>query len=94
MTQADYPFTATADLPGVSFTAMRQMILLQVKSANLTVLQDEEQHLTVETAHGLIGLRHGGASETAGFVGAVDEHWLFIMKNAVVSQMEIGRAHV
>lgn len=88
MTQADYPFTATADLPGVSFTAMRQMILLQVKSANLTVLQDEEQHLTVETAHGLIGLRHGGASETAGFVGAVDEHWLFIMKNAVVSQMD------
>ncbi|MEL6511108.1 MAG: siderophore-interacting protein [Pseudomonadota bacterium] len=67
---------------------MRQMILLQVKSANLTVLQDEEQHLTVETAHGLIGLRHGGASETAGFVGAVDEHWLFIMKNAVVSQMD------
>ncbi|MEL6101845.1 MAG: siderophore-interacting protein [Pseudomonadota bacterium] len=88
MTQANYPFEATADLPGVSFAAMRQMILMQAKSAGLTVLVDDAQHLTVETAHGLIGLRSGSASETAGFVGAVDEHWLFIMKSAVVSQME------
>ncbi|MEM9319763.1 MAG: siderophore-interacting protein [Pseudomonadota bacterium] len=88
MTQANYPFEATADLPGISFAAMRQMILMQVKSANLTVLEDKEPHLTVETAHGLIGLRAGRATETAGFVGAVDEHWLFIMKSAVASQME------
>mgnify|MGYP001799489513 CR=1 FL=1 len=87
VTQTNYPFEATADLPGVSFIAMRQMILMQVKSNGLTVLQDEEQHLTVETAHGLIGLRSGRETETAGFVGAVDEHWLFVMKGAVVSQM-------
>lgn len=88
MAQVDYPLEATADLSGVSFTAMRQMILMQVKSNGLTILQDEEQHLTVETAHGLIGLRPGSQTETAGFVGAVNEHWLFIMKSAVVSQME------
>lgn len=88
MTHAQYPFEATADLPGIGFSAMRQMIMLQVKSAGLTVLEDEDQQLTVETAHGLIGLRAGSGSETAGYVGAVDEHWLFIMKNAVVAQME------
>lgn len=83
-----YPFQATADLPGVSFAAMRQMVLMQAKSANLSVLEDEENLLTVETAHGLIGLRRGAATETAGMVGAVDEHWLFVMKNAVISQMQ------
>ena len=88
VTHVNYPFEATADLPGISFAAMRQMILMQVQSASLTVLEDEAQNLTVETAHGLIGLRSGSATETAGFVGAVDEHWLFIMKSAVVSQME------
>ncbi|MEM6760358.1 MAG: siderophore-interacting protein, partial [Pseudomonadota bacterium] len=88
MNQIAYPFEATADLPGISYAAMRQMILMQAKSSGLTVLDDSAQNLTVETAHGLIGLRKGGATETAGFVGAVDEHWLFIMKNAVVAQMQ------
>lgn len=82
-----YRFEATSDLPGISFTAMRQMIMMQVKSAGLTVLEDEDHQLTVETAHGLIGLRPGQKAETAGYVGAVDEHWLFVMKNAVVMQM-------
>lgn len=88
MSHPTYPFEATSDLPGVSFAAMRQMILMQAQSANLTVLEDEEKLLTVETAHGLIGLRPGAHVETAGMVGAVDEHWLFVMKNAVVSQMQ------
>ncbi|MEM8978260.1 MAG: siderophore-interacting protein [Pseudomonadota bacterium] len=88
MPHSTYPFEATADLPGVSFASMRQMILVQAKSANLKVLEDKEQNLTVETAHGLIGLRPGTKSETAGMVGAADEHWLFVMKNAVVSQMQ------
>lgn len=87
MKAATYPFEATSDLPGVSYAAMRQVIMLQVKSGGLKVLQDEDRHLTVETAHGLIGLRPGSGVETAGYVGAVDEHWLFVMKNAVTSQM-------
>ncbi|MEM6462327.1 MAG: siderophore-interacting protein [Pseudomonadota bacterium] len=88
MTNASYPFEATSDLPGIGFGAMRQMIMMQVKSAGLTVLEDEDRHLTVETVHGLIGLRPGSETETAGYVGAVDEHWLFVMKNAVVMQMQ------
>ncbi|MEM6939320.1 MAG: siderophore-interacting protein [Pseudomonadota bacterium] len=87
MTDNQYPFEATADLPGISYTAMRQMILMQAQSSNLKVLEDLEQRLTVETAHGLIGLRAGQTAEAAGFVGASNEHWLFVMKNAVVAQM-------
>lgn len=83
-----YPHKAQADLPGIAFSAMRQMILAQAKASRLTVLEDDEMRLTVETAHGLIGLRPGVESETAGMVAATDERWLFVMKNAVVQQMQ------
>ncbi len=88
MSHPTYTFESTTDLPGISFAAMRQMILVQAKSANLSVLEDRENLVTVETAHGLIGLRPGREAETAGIVAAVDEHWLFVMRNAVVSQMQ------
>ena len=88
MKNAAYRFEATTDLPGVSFNAMRQMIMMQVKSGGLTVLEDEDRQFTVETAHGLVGLRSGVNAETAGYVGAADEHWLFVMKTAVIAQMQ------
>ncbi|MEM1429096.1 MAG: siderophore-interacting protein [Pseudomonadota bacterium] len=87
MPQSDYPHEALTDLPGVAFAAMRQMILAQAKASNLRVLEDASGLLTVETAHGLIGLRTGSAAETAGMVAARDEKWLFVLKNAVVQQM-------
>ncbi|MEM8949938.1 MAG: siderophore-interacting protein [Pseudomonadota bacterium] len=87
MPHADYPQEALADLPGVTFSAMRQMILMHASASNLKVLEDEGEHLTVETAHGLIGLRPGKTSSTAGMVAARNAHWLFVMKNAVVEQM-------
>ncbi len=86
-THPDYPFASQADLPGVAFTAMRQVILAQAKSGSLPVLEDDDQRLTVETAHGLIGLRPGLESETAGMVAGQDARWLFVMKNAVIGQM-------
>ncbi|MEM9047486.1 MAG: siderophore-interacting protein [Pseudomonadota bacterium] len=82
-----YAHEAQADLPGVAFAAMRQVILAQAKASKLSVLEDAAGRLTVETAHGLIGLRPGQAAETAGMVAATDLRWLFIMKNAVVQQM-------
>ncbi|MEO0975833.1 MAG: siderophore-interacting protein [Pseudomonadota bacterium] len=88
MKNATYRFEATTDLPGVSFGAMRQMIMMQVKAGGLTVLEDTDRHLAVETAHGLVGLRPGVNAKTAGYVRAADEHWLFVMKTAVVAQMQ------
>lgn len=87
MLGTDYSFDAQADLPGVAFAAMRLIILAQAKAANMTVLEDSDNHLTVETAHGLIGLRPGETSEAAGMVAAKDARWLFVMKNAVLQQM-------
>ena len=87
MLDTDYPCEAQADLPGVAFAAMRQVILAQAKGANLTVLEDSDHRLTVETAHGLIGLRPGKTCEAAGMVAARDARWLFVMKNAVLQQM-------
>ncbi|MEM6490030.1 MAG: siderophore-interacting protein, partial [Pseudomonadota bacterium] len=87
MPHPDYTHEALADLPGVAFAAMRQMILAQARASNLAVLEDSAGHLTVETAHGLIGLRPGAVAETAGMVAARDARWLFVMKNAVVQQM-------
>ncbi|MEM1047335.1 MAG: siderophore-interacting protein [Pseudomonadota bacterium] len=89
MAHPDYTHEARADLPGVAFSMMRQTILAQATAANLTVLQDESGHLTVETAHGLIGLRPGNTAETAGMVAARDPRWLFIMKDAVIRQMRL-----
>ena len=86
-THPDYPYASRADLPGVAFAEIRQMILSQAESGNLPVLEDGDQRLTVETAHGLIGLRPGMESETAGMVAGQDARWLFVMKNAVVGQM-------
>ncbi|MEO0959008.1 MAG: hypothetical protein AAFY66_11195, partial [Pseudomonadota bacterium] len=88
MTHPNYTHEAFADLPGVAFSAMRQVIMMQAKASSLRVLEDEEGRLTVETAHGLIGLRPGTAAETAGMVAAQDARWLFVMKNAVVDQMQ------
>ncbi|MEL7013165.1 MAG: siderophore-interacting protein, partial [Pseudomonadota bacterium] len=86
-THPDYPFASHADLPGVAFTDMRQVILEQAKSGNLPILEDRDQRLTVETAHGLIGLRPGIESEIAGMVAGQDARWLFVMKKAVIGQM-------
>ena len=83
----DYTLGAQADLEGVNFEVMRQMILARARSSNLKILQDEEMHLTVETAHGLIGLRPGRQTETAGLVAAESEQWLFVLKNAVLQQV-------
>ncbi|MEM1382843.1 MAG: siderophore-interacting protein [Pseudomonadota bacterium] len=87
MLRPSYPHEAQADLPGVAFSSMRHMILAQATAARLRVLEDEPGHLTVETAHGLIGLRPGITAETAGMVAAQDPRWLFVMKNAVIQQM-------
>lgn len=88
MTHPDYTLEATSDLPGVAFSAMRQIILAQAKAGQLEVLDDETDRLTVKTAHGLIGLRPGQSAETAGMVAANDQRWLFVMKNAVLMQMK------
>ncbi|MEM9966690.1 MAG: siderophore-interacting protein [Pseudomonadota bacterium] len=88
MVEVHYPHEACADLPGVAFNAMRQIILMQAKTSNLTVLEDIDSRLTVKTAHGLIGLRPGQTAETAGMVAAENVQWLFVMKNAVVQQMK------
>ncbi|MEM1190411.1 MAG: siderophore-interacting protein [Pseudomonadota bacterium] len=87
MSVPHYPYQARADLPGIPFRAMRQAILTHAKSRNLEVLEDEQTHLTVQTAHGLIGLRPGDAAEAAGMVAAEDARWLFAMKNAVITQI-------
>lgn len=94
LSQPDYTHQALADLPGVSFATMRQLILAQATAASLTVLDDDTGRLTVETAHGLIGLRPGQTTETAGMVAARDARWLFIMKNAVIQQMRTAMPDV
>ncbi|MEM9500160.1 MAG: siderophore-interacting protein, partial [Pseudomonadota bacterium] len=94
MTHPTYPHESLADLPGVAFPALRQMILTQATNAKLKVLEDAPGCLTVETAHGLIGLRPGTSAETAGMVAATDERWLFVMKNAVVQQMRMAMPEV
>lgn len=87
MSDTKYVYQAVADLPDVTFDVMRQMVLLRAKTANLDVLENTDQALTVETQHGLIGLRAGQDAPVAAFVAAQNEHWLFIMKSAVVAQL-------
>ncbi|MEM8824189.1 MAG: siderophore-interacting protein [Pseudomonadota bacterium] len=88
MSHPDYPHEALADLPGVAFAPMRQIILAQAKASKLSVLEDDPNRLTVQTAHGLIGLRPGAEADTAGMVAAADLRWLFVLKSAVVAQMQ------
>ena len=87
MTSPELPFIAKADLPGVAFSAMRQMLLSQAKAADLQVIEDAHRTLRVQTAHGIIGLQPGDTTEVAGMVAAADERWLFVMKAAVVDWM-------
>ncbi|MEM7527251.1 MAG: siderophore-interacting protein [Pseudomonadota bacterium] len=87
MSHPIYTHEAQADLPGVAFAAMRQVILAEARNSKLAVIEDVSDRLTVETAHGLIGLRPGSTAETAGMVAARDRRWLFVMKSAVVTQM-------
>ena len=88
MTFENYPHEASSQLPGVSLPVMRQVILKQAERSSLRVIEDADSRLTVETAHGLIGLRPGDGSDAAAYVAAADEHWLFMMKNAVIRQMQ------
>ncbi|MEM1079367.1 MAG: siderophore-interacting protein [Pseudomonadota bacterium] len=83
-----YAHEALVDLPGVTFSTMRELLMAQVQIARLRVLEDAPQRVTIETAHGLVGLRPGVTAEAAGMVAATDEHWLFVMKNAVTQQMQ------
>ena len=87
MFDTNYNQEAFADLPGVTFAAIRQMILGHAKITKLKVLEDVEQSLTVETQHGLIGIRVGQFTAVSAMVAAKNERWLFIMKTAVVEQL-------
>ncbi|MEL6196376.1 MAG: siderophore-interacting protein [Pseudomonadota bacterium] len=87
MNAPSFPHQALADLPGVPYTTLRQVILAQASAGNITVMEDTADQLTVRTAHGLIGLRPGTTAETAGMVAAEDARRLFIMKNTVIQQM-------
>ena len=60
---------------------------MQVFASNLAVLEDKDERLTLETAHGLTGRRPGKTSSTADMIAAVDSLWLFVIKNAVIQQM-------
>ena len=86
--KSKYLHKSVADLPGLSFSKMRQLILVQVKRSNLNIIEDELNCLTIETAHGLLGLRKGKSCETASMVAGKDSRNLFIMKNAVIKQLE------
>ena len=88
MLHPDFPFSSQTELPNITFAAVRQMMLLQAKAANLTVLKDDETNLTMRTAHGLIGLRLEKQTSVIGLVAAQDERWLFVMKAAVADQMQ------
>ena len=81
-------FEALADLPGVSFAAMRYVLLARVKSDGLEVLEDAGSRLTIRTAHGLIGLRPGREAKIAGMVAAREPRWLYVLKGAVVQQVQ------
>ena len=87
MLHPDFPFSSQTELPDITFAAVRQMMLVQAKAANLTVLKDDETNLTMRTAHGLIGLRLEKQTSVIGLVAAQDERWLFVMKAAVADQM-------
>lgn len=87
MPRSVYVHEAHADLPGVAFGVMRTTIIAQARANRLEILEDADSRLTVETAHGLIGLRPGRDTETAGMVAARNELWLFVMKNAVLARM-------
>lgn len=89
MSETTFPYQSQADLPGMAFSAMRQMILAQAAASKLEVLEDAPGNLTVATAHGLVGLRPGAKTEAAGMVAAEDPRWLFVMKNAVIQQMRM-----
>ena len=86
--KSEYLYKSEADLPGLSFSKMRLIILVQVKRLNLKVIEDNLNCLTIETTHGLMGLRKGKVCETASMVAGKDVRNLFIMKNAVIKQME------
>ncbi|MFQ6554228.1 siderophore-interacting protein [Aestuariibius insulae] len=88
MTKDRYPLEALADLPGVSFASMRQMMLFQANEDALDILEDEPGRLTVQTTWGLIGLRPGIDAETACLVAAADARWLFALKGGVVEQIQ------
>ena len=87
MADLNHPFEALADLPGASFAAVRLMILAQAKSSGLTVLEDAQQALTIETPQGVVGLRPGKTCDVAVMVGARDDRALFALKGAVVAQI-------
>lgn len=87
MADTKFPFESRTDLPGVAYSVMRHLILKQASDSKLPVLEDADRVLTVQTAHGLIGLRSGQNAETAGLVAAADERGLFLMRSAVVKQM-------
>ncbi|MEM0900140.1 MAG: siderophore-interacting protein, partial [Pseudomonadota bacterium] len=88
MSDSDFPETALADLPGLTFDQMRSLIKAQAEQGGLKAIDDEPGKLTIETVHGLIGLRPGTETGVAGMVAASDARWLFMMKSAVAMQMK------
>ena len=82
-THPDYRFVSQADLPGVSFATLREIILAQAQTEDLAVSEDHDARLTLETPQGLFGLRPSAHTEAAGMVAAKDARGLFVMKSAL-----------
>ena len=48
--KSKYLHKSVADLPGLSFSKMRQLILVQVKRSNLTIIEDELKATDMEAS--------------------------------------------
>lgn len=88
MTQPDRRFTAHSDLPGVTFTAMQQLLQMQARSNDLNLIDDTPDRVTIETRRGQISLRAGQYCETSVVVSASSEDRLFMLKSGLISQIE------
>lgn len=85
--EPDYPFTATADLPGVGFEAARELLWTNGLRREAKALDNDSQSFTLSTAYGLVGLRASKQARTAMIVAATSEQRLFGLKNAVLREV-------
>lgn len=90
---SEFPLQSDATLPGLTFAAMRSVLLHEAKEHELPVITDTDDRITMKTFYGLISFAAVPGGVTAS-VSAAKHDRLFTLKESLVEHLQAAAPDV
>lgn len=82
----DFPLHSETTVPGLAFKAMQMVMLHEAKERGLTVVENGETRLSIQTEHGLFGFEDAGDGIAVAIHSARPE-WLYMLKERLMERV-------